>query len=436
MQTKVKRFIEEYNLIQDKKPIICAVSGGVDSVCLLHILHNLHYPLILAHVNHHKREQSKIEQIAMEKLAKELNIPFELLDFYDSGKNNFQNNAHDARYHFFKQLAIKYHTTLIATAHHLNDQAETILMRLINGSNLYGYAGISIMQQENEYSIIRPFLCVTKKEIYEYAKKNDLTYFEDSSNASDDYLRNRIRHHVLPLIEKENANYLEKFQEFSIQAKETFNFIRKQSINYLDKLNNTIEASSFSNLDVALKKDIICLLFERYHLEKNFEVVKKCVRLIDQNKNCIYHLKDSYSLVIEYGKTYISLKKENNSFYEKLDLEDTKLILKQYKFYFSKKLPQNNEKYLKLCYNDLKLPFFIRNKKDGDFINMSYGKKKVARILIDEKIPASKRNQIPLIFDNEGDLLWIYNLAKSQAVQIQKDHSDIFLICEEIKDEK
>ncbi|MDE6407666.1 MAG: tRNA lysidine(34) synthetase TilS [Anaeroplasmataceae bacterium] len=236
MQTKVQKFIKEQNLIPTTNPIICAVSGGVDSVCLLHILHSLNYPLVLAHVNHHKREQSAVEQAAMENLAKEFNIPFELLDFYDNGADNFQNSAHDARYTFFKQLAKKYHTTLIATAHHLNDQAETILMRLITGSNLYGYAGISIIQQEKDYSLIRPLLCVSKEEIYTYAKEHNLLYFEDISNSSDDYLRNRIRHHILPLLEKENINYLEKMQEFSTQTKESFNFIRKQSINYLDKL--------------------------------------------------------------------------------------------------------------------------------------------------------------------------------------------------------
>ncbi|MDE6241016.1 MAG: tRNA lysidine(34) synthetase TilS [Anaeroplasmataceae bacterium] len=436
MQSKVQKFINEYNLIQTTGPIICAVSGGVDSVCLLHILHTLNYPLVLAHVNHHKREQSNIEQTAMEQLAKKLNIPFELLDYHDKGEDNFQNSAHDARYAFFKNLAKKYHTTLIATAHHLNDQAETILMRLITGSNLYGYAGISIIQEEKDYSLIRPLLCVTKDEIYSYAKEHHLSFFEDSSNASDDYLRNRIRHYVLPLLEKENTNYLEKIQEFSIQTKESFNFIRKQSINYLDKQNNSIEASSFLELHAALKKDILCLLFERYGLEKTFDVIVKCVHLIEQNKNCLYHLKDSYSFILEYGKASIKKIEDTSSFNEILDLEDTKIVLGRYKFYFSKKIPQNNEKYLKLCYNELKLPFFIRNKKDGDFINMSYGNKKVARILIDEKIPPSKRNQIPLIFDSEENLLWIYNMAKSQAVFNQKDKSDIFLVCEEVAYEK
>ncbi|MDE7384977.1 MAG: tRNA lysidine(34) synthetase TilS, partial [Anaeroplasmataceae bacterium] len=150
----------------------------------------------------------------------------------------------------------------------------------------------------------------------------------------------------------------------------------------------------------------------------------------------IYQLKNSYSFKIEYGTACIEKLLESSSFYETLTLEEPKLILNQYKFYFSKKIPQNNEKYLKLCYNELKLPFFIRNKKDGDFINMSYGSKKVARILIDEKIPLLKRSQIPLVFDSEDNLLWVYNIAKSQAVHNQKDKSDIFLICEEVAYEK
>ncbi|MDE6656516.1 MAG: tRNA lysidine(34) synthetase TilS, partial [Anaeroplasmataceae bacterium] len=87
-------------------------------------------------------------------------------------------------------------------------------------------------------------------------------------------------------------------------------------------------------------------------------------------------------------------------------------------------------------YNDLKLPFFIRTRKEGDFINMSYGNKKVARLLIDEKVSSSKRNQIPLIFDHDGNLLWVYNYAKSQFVQNQKEKSDIYLVCEEVNDEK
>ena len=309
-------------------------------------------------------------------------------------------------------------------------------LRLISGSNLYGYAGISIKKQEGAFEFIRPLLCVSKEEIYAYAKKNHLLYFEDASNASDDYLRNRIRHHILPLLQKENKSYLHKFQEFSIQAKDSFDFIRKQSINYIDKLNNNIEAISFNTLDSALKKDILCLWLEQNQVERNYATIVKCMQLLKQNKNCTYPLKGDFFFQLEYGIATIQRKNLTSSYEKELDIKDTIKILNHYKFYFSKKLPQNNEKYLKLCYNDLKLPFLIRTRKDGDFINMGYGSKKVARILIDEKIPTGIRNQIPLVFDHSGNLLWIYGIAKSKSVVDQKEKGDIYLVCEEAQYEK
>lgn len=431
MEKKVLDFMQKENIIPTC-PIICAVSGGVDSICLLNILHKLNFSLILAHVNHHKREESFIEQKEMEKLALKLNIPFELLDYYQEDNKNFQAKAHDARYEFFKKLALKYNTSVIATAHHLDDQAETIIMRLIKGSNLYGYGGISILKNEDEFTFIRPLLCLNKDDLYKYAVDNNLKYFEDCSNNDDDYLRNRIRHHILPLLKKESVDCLNKIQEFSIQSKEAFNYIRKDSINYLNKLNNIIEISSFNSFDIALKKDIICLLFEKFNLEKNYDIILKCIDLIKQNKNCTFNLKDNYNFIIEYKKAYIDKLNDKLDYEEKIDINDTIIILDKYKFYFSKKIPQNNEKYLKLCYNSLKLPFFIRNRKDGDFICFSYGTKKVSRVMIDCKIPASKRNQYPLIFDNDGNLLWIYNLAKNKLVQEQKQNSDIYFVCEEV----
>ncbi len=91
---------------------------------------------------------------------------------------------------------------------------------------------------------------------------------------------------------------------------------------------------------------------------------------------------------------------------------------------------------MKLCYNDLKLPFIVRNKKEGDFIKMSYGNKKVARIMIDEKIPVKQRNQIPIILNRDEEILWVYGLAKSKAVIDQKDLGDIYLVCEEMTYDK
>ena len=248
MKELTQNYMKENNLITDKA-IVCATSGGVDSVCLLHILKDLGYNVILAHVNHNKRKESKDEMEAMKKLASHLSIPFEYLSYHYDESDNFHNQAHNARYDFFKSVCNKYNTNVIATAHHLDDQIETVIIKIINGSNLYGYGGISPYYEEDGYKIIRPLLFATKDMLYEYANTNNYQYFEDSSNNEDDYLRNRIRHHVVPLL-KENSNDLySKITSYSNQIKDAFNFIRSLSIKYLNENNNKIELDSYLKLE-------------------------------------------------------------------------------------------------------------------------------------------------------------------------------------------
>ncbi len=431
----VKDFIINNNLIQNDDYVICSTSGGADSICLLHILYSLGYKVVLAHVNHHKRSESDYEEVEMKKLADSLNIPFEIYHYYDDGKDNFHNRAHNMRYQFFRDVADKYKTKTITTAHHLDDQAETVIMRLISGSNLYGYAGISNQVIIDDYKYIRPLLCVNKNQILEYVKNNNLTYFEDSSNSEDDYLRNRIRHHIIPLLKDENPNLLNQINDYSIILKEAFNLIRNQSINYLNENNNIIDIQSFNELDISIKKDIICLMFEKNNIERTNIIINKCLELILTNSNSSINIKDGYRFVVEYNKASIKPIVETIDYCYTLDLNSRVEIMGKYVLYFTKNEPLNNEKYIKMCYNDLQLPFTVRNKQEGDFIRMSYGNKKVSRILIDQKVEKEKRNIIPLIFDNCGDLLWIYNYAKNVDVINQKNIGDIYLVCEEVKND-
>ena len=436
MLNKINKYIINNNLLDKQKNVVVAVSGGADSICLLHILNNLGYKVILAHVNHNKRKESIIEQNAMQNLAQSLQIPFELLDYHYNNNSNFHDDSHNARYDFFKKIAKKYHTNQIVTAHHLDDQAETILIKLINGSNLYGYGGISNKTIIDDITISRPLLCVSKDDIYQYVKKENLHYFEDMSNQENDFLRNRIRHNILPLLKDEEPALLEKLQEYSVQVKEAFNYIRMQSIKYLKETQNKIDVKTFSLLDDVLKKDIICLLLERYPVRKNNEIILDCLSILNNpSGNKIISLQNGYSFVVSYNIAEIK-KIENYTDYEEyLDINNQVIILNQYRFYFSKKIPENNAKYIKLCYNCLKLPLKIRNKRNGDFIKMSYGSKKVARLMIDNKIPTDQRKLIPLVFDNNNELLWVVPIAKSQEVINQKSSNDIYLVCEEVKND-
>ena len=371
----------------------------------------------------------------MSKLAKTLNIPFEVYHYFDDGNDNFHNSAHNMRYEFYKDVANKYNTSTITTAHHLDDQAETIIMRLISGSNLYGYAGISNLVCVDGYNYVRPLLCVDKNQILEYVRNNNLTYFEDCSNEQDDYLRNRIRHHIIPLMKCENPNLLNQINDYSIILKEAFNYIRKESINYLIKHNNIIDIDSFKMLDVSVKKDVICLMFENLNIEKTNVIINSCLALVENGSNSSINIKDGYVFVVEYNKASIKTNTNIVDYSYELDLNNKVEIMGKYVLYFTKNEPLHNEKYIKLCYNDLKLPFIIRNKQEGDFIRMNFGNKKVSRILIDQKVEKEKRNVIPLIYDNCGDLLWIYNYAKNVDVINQKQNGDIYLVCEEVKND-
>ena len=432
MEKKIAEFLKMNNLIIDKT-VICAVSGGADSLMLLHVLYNIGYKVVLAHVNHHKRIESEEEQKAMEDLAKSLNIPFELLSYHYDGLDNFHNDSHNARYNFFKELTKKYDTNIIATAHHQDDQIETVLMKLMEGSNLYGYGGISICNYDGEYKIIRPLLCVNKEEIYSYCKEHNLVYFEDRSNQEDDFLRNRLRHHVVPLLKKECNNLGQKIMEYSIQAHEAFDYIRKQSIDYLDLNNNTININSFNSLNIALKKDILALLLERYDIRKNNEIILNMLAILDNSKgNKKINLEKNYSFIRSYSKAKIEKEKEKNKLSFYMNEKDI-IQIGKYKFYFTNSHNNICAKYVNLCYNDLVFPLTIRYRQEGDFIDIGIGNKKISRILIDNKVPKEKRDEVPLVINGNNEILWVYNYAKSKTVTDSKDKGNIYLVCEVIE---
>ena len=429
MEKKIASFLNIHNLIIDK-PVIVATSGGADSVALLYVLYKLGYKVILAHVNHHKRKESEIEQKAMAEFAKLLNIPFELLNYHYDGIDNFHNDSHNARYNFFKSLCDKYNTNIIATAHHTDDQIETVLMKLMEGSNLYGYGGISILNDDGQYKIIRPLLCVSKEEIYEYVKNNKLVYFEDSSNFEDDFLRNRLRHHVIPLLKKECPSLGEKIEEYSIQAHEAFDYIRSISKSYLKENFNTINANTFNDLNIALKKDIVALLLEKYNIRKNNDIILNMLSIMsDSNGSKVLDLENGYQFVRSYNVGKISKKIDKNTPVYFMGEKDI-INIGKYRFYFTKTLNNECAKYINLCYNVLEFPLTIRYKEKGDNITLNVGTKKVSRILIDKKVPKEERDFIPIIINGNGETLWVYDYAKSISVSKQKNSGDIYLVCE------
>ena len=199
---------EVYNFIRNKidlKPgdtIIVGVSGGPDSMALLYILNEfknkIDLNLICAHVNHCQRKESDVEENYVRNYCKENNIIFECIKINNWGDDNFENEARSARYNFFEDLINNYDAKYLMTAHHADDLMETILMRIVRGSTLKGYSGFSRIVDRNNYKIIRPLITLTKDEILEFNKINNIKYYIDSTNNEDFHTRNRYRHVVFP----------------------------------------------------------------------------------------------------------------------------------------------------------------------------------------------------------------------------------------------
>jgi tRNA(Ile)-lysidine synthase len=200
---KVKETISRYKMLDPGDLCIVGVSGGPDSVCLLHILHELREELeiglIVAHYDHGLREkEDEAETQFVRRLATTMALPFETEKtslLREGITSSMEERARNARYAFFEKLKDKLYAQKIAVGHNLNDQAETVLMRLLRGSGPSGLTGIPPSRED---TIIRPLIEIKREEIESYLKTNDLSYVLDSSNLQTDYLRNKIRLELLP----------------------------------------------------------------------------------------------------------------------------------------------------------------------------------------------------------------------------------------------
>jgi len=217
MTSIIEQFILLKQILRKEDKIIVAVSGGIDSMVLLTLLYQLGYTIVVAHCNFGLRgEASDLDEALVKSYCQKLEVKFyskkfkETADLKDS-KIGIQELARTLRYNWFEQLLVEIGYNKIATAHHLDDQLETVLFNLIRGTGLNGIRGIAVKKD----NLIRPLLCFDKSAIHQIAEENDIPYRTDSSNLEDQYTRNKIRHKVLPVLKEINKNAALHAQELS-----------------------------------------------------------------------------------------------------------------------------------------------------------------------------------------------------------------------------
>lgn len=410
-------FLKTLNISTDY--IIVGCSSGPDSMCLLNLLYENGYNVVCAHVNHNIREESKEEFQYIKNFCEQKNIQFEGIELdKSSGGNEYYYRK--KRYSFYKKLADKYNTKYIATAHHADDLMETILMRISRGSNLKGYLGFSKIFNEKGYLMIKPLIFYTKADILEYLNNKKIKYYIDATNDTDNYTRNRYRHNVIPFLKKEDPSIHNKYLQFSSELEKANSYINSVVLNEMKKNynNNTVDLDRFLFLDEYIKE---C------ELEKIFSIIfgddidlfskKTAKNILDRlktNKNFVISLPKGFQACREYNKLVIRKKIKNENYL--VELSNRTEIGNEHVFNIVSEDNDTSNFCIRLNTKDISLPLYIRNRKQGDRINVKNmaGSQKVKQVMIDSKIEPSKRDNYPIVVDSQDTILWIPGIKKSK----------------------
>ena len=426
--------LSKYN-IKNNDYIVVGVSGGSDSVALLDLLLNSidHSKIVVAHVNHHVRIESDIEEEYLKNFCLERNIIFETTKFLEYKENNFENEARKRRYKFYENLLLKYNSKFLFLAHHGDDLIETVMMKIVRGSNLTGYSGIKEITNKKNYFIIRPLLKFTKEDIITYNKENNLVYFNDRTNEDTNYTRNRYRKTILPLLKKEDPLVHLKFLKYSNILQEYDSYITKicQDL-IIKKYQDKIKINDFKEEDPFIQKNIIYLLLVKiYNNEDNLIKEKHLINILNIIKstkpNQKTNLPKGYIAIKEYNEVYFTKKIKDKTNY-KIELKPFNIIDN----HIIKKIDNTNNNGNDICTLDsstIALPLYIRNRKEGDYLEVKNlkGKKKVKELFIEAKIPLNKRNSYPLLVDSNDNILWLPNIKKSKFNTGKNQNYDIIL---------
>jgi tRNA(Ile)-lysidine synthetase-like protein len=438
---KVYDFLLNKIKLNEKDILIVGVSAGPDSMALLYVLKELRkkigYKIVVAHVNHNVRKESVEEAEFLKEYCNKNNITFEMMTITKYGDDNFHNEARNIRYHFYEELINKYNANYLMTGHHADDLMETILMRIVRGSTMRGYSGFSDIVDMGNYKIVRPLISVTKKELEDFDKENNIPYRIDQSNFKDKYTRNRYRKSVLPFLKEEDNRVHEKFINFSNQIRESDEFIERITFSVIDSVyqDGIIDVNKFRLLDIVIQKRIIDYIFSMIYRDDIIEIDRRHVDLvleaINSNKASVsFNLPNDYMVVKEYNKVYFKKDIKEVIPYD-IELSNEVFLPNGLTIKRVDESKTDGNDILRINNDDVVLPLRVRTRKNGDRIkvkNMN-GTKKVNEVLINAKIPLGKRDLWPIVVDSEDKVIWIPKVKKSKYNRRKDEDCDIIFRC-------
>ena len=426
MEKVILDTIEKYNLFDTYSTVVAAVSGGADSMMLLHVLSRIpQYGLkvIVAHVNHRKREDSWKDEHLVKETAIRLKLPYHV-HYLEAvpPSGNFQAYAREKRYEFFLGVAKAHGASYIATAHHGDDHLETVIQRLIHHQSASGLQGIRPSSGFHDIRLVRPLIMLQKSDVYRYCLQEGIPYREDTTNQSLDYSRNRIRQNILPQLHKESPKLLQHVRRLSDGLAEDEAYFKEE----IERLMATIifeeDGASFSRswmraLPQAISRRLVKRLFQELgamdltsaHIQDLLD------QIISTTPNSGYFLPGGYRLAAAYDKVQFLTKPPMSAPYSLQLAENSSVVLPTgdkltiYCHNQQRIEEKNCINKVHLCYNEIDLPLQVRTRQNGDRIVLKNGggTKKIKEIMIEAKVPRQERDTWPVITDASGRILWL-----------------------------
>ncbi len=433
---KVLSFVKSEGLFSPDSRIIVAVSGGADSVMLLRVLVSAGFDCVAAHCNFHLRgDESDRDQSFVESLCAELSVPLEIVHFQTEEyaaqhKLSIEMAARELRYGWFEQIRVKHGADVIAVAHHADDVVETFLMNIVRGTGIHGLTGIKPMAGR----IVRPLLCLYRSEIEEYMRLNSYHYVTDSTNLQQDYLRNKFRLSVIPLLQSVNpaakANILSDIGHLrDVEA------IYNARVSQLRQ--TVVNEGADGELRIVIRELLATeapstLLFE--YLSPLGFTATQCSDMVESAKNAnvgrVWQ-SQSHTSYLDRGVFTVKPSREDDSSEVIVTEEDVREGKKAGGLSFAI-MPSAEVRFSKgntVAYADfdkVAFPLVVRTWRAGDVIcplGMNGRAKKVSDVLIDSKISISEKSAVKVVADATGKIMWVVGLRSDERFSLTEKTS-------------
>ncbi|NRD21229.1 tRNA lysidine(34) synthetase TilS [Winogradskyella eckloniae] len=435
MQENFEIYIHKNLSFLKEAKLLIAISGGIDSVVLAHLCQNLNLNFSLAHCNFNLRaEESDKDEAFVVELAEDLNVEvfiqnFDTEAYVTEHKRSIQMAARELRYDWFKELAAQLNFDFILTAHHADDNLETFLINFTRGTGLNGLTGIPIVNE----NVVRPLLPFSRIQIEAFAKVNQITWREDASNASRKYLRNKLRHEVVPILKEINPQLLDSFQNTLSHLNDTQLIVEDQLMDFKkraiiseDDLGTTYKISEFKA--VKNPKAYLFELFKNYGFTEWNDVVD----LLDAQSGKL--VKSNSHRLIKH-REFLILTDLNDSERREASLlvsendNEVETLFGNMCFNEVDTISETSNHIIYVDKDLLKFPLKLRLWKEGDTfqpIGMT-GKKKISKYLKDEKCSLVEKENT-WVLTSENKVIWVVGKRADERFKVKTNTKAILKV--------